>query len=87
MADADLQKLGEALRDIVLRSALIRFLLNTGGEIILFEEDLEVITNKAEPSQHQIAIAIKEDPLRIVVRLLSPERFEELKDLGAPQIR
>ena len=86
MTEHDLQKLGENLRDLVLRAALVRSLLNAGGEMVLFEEDLAVITGTAELSQHQIALIIKDAPARIVIRLLIPERFEELQGLGAPQI-
>ena len=80
MTNQELQKLGENLRDLVLRAALVRSLLNAGGEMVLFEDDIEAITSKAELSQHQIALVIKEDPIRVIIRLLTPERFEELQD-------
>lgn len=75
----------EDFRDFLIRMALHRALLDNGGIITLFPEDLD--TRPATGlARMQLAFQTLHDPERVIIRLLTPERFKELQDMGAPEI-
>lgn len=67
------------LQQRVIRALAYRAMDQALGEATLYPEDLGTI-------DYQLAVYPKDDPPRLIVKLITRERFEELGKQGVPQL-
>lgn len=61
-----------AVQQVLIRSALYRLLMDAGGQVTLFTDDLESVKD------FKLTLKPLENPERLVSSIITPEYYDEL---------